>query len=154
MERAFFLRVSRAVAVNELKYDSFVFSVQIECSSISEYSEKIIKSNHLDSGESCRGFSWWHCHSINNHKPPICPRMRERVQDHQRGKEKELCFMQTRSNPDALLCSLCRCAFTCLHLFVVDSSMLIVQTNLLQSRLLCSCQITASQTSLSANVLP
>lgn len=27
---------------------------QIECSSISEYSERIIKSNHLDSGKTCR----------------------------------------------------------------------------------------------------
>lgn len=30
-----------------------IFFCQIECSSISEYSERIIKSNHLDSGKSC-----------------------------------------------------------------------------------------------------
>lgn len=30
----------------------FFFLRQIECSSIAEYSERIIKSNHLDSGKS------------------------------------------------------------------------------------------------------
>jgi len=32
----------------------FFFLSQIECSSISEYSEKIIKANHLDSGKQIR----------------------------------------------------------------------------------------------------
>lgn len=36
-------------------FSFFFFSRQIECSSISEYSERIIKSNHLDSSKTC---SW------------------------------------------------------------------------------------------------
>lgn len=42
---------SPSCVVSELVF-LFLFC-QIECSSISEYSERIIKSNHLDSGKSC-----------------------------------------------------------------------------------------------------